>query len=367
MREIRPGYWKGELWHQGQRRTITFRGSAADAKLFEAKQRIEIRAKGIIDPRTSPRFVDFCVDQYKPHAKAHVRQSTWDVRRFQLENLIGFFGNMKLVGITTQHVERYKQRRLGDGIKKNTPNSELNVLSGVLKYARRLKLPCGEPEIVRFKVRRKKGRVWIWTSEEVQRIYDTCMRIAPRFFPLVFFLGQTGARKSEAIHLPWTNVDFDRGIIRIWSEADEDDPDDEYEVKSSDREVPLSDALADVLKKQRELWPDKDWVFPVTQGRSKGKQYVCFPKNTFNRVIEEAGLSGGPHKFRHTFASIFLARKPDLYLLSKLLGHSSFKVTEDIYAHLVPGYLEQARNVVGGEVPEPTRAKPKLKVVVGGR
>jgi len=75
---------------------------------------------------------------------------------------------------------------------------------------------------------------------------------------------------------------------------------------------------------------------------------------------------GWTHKFRHTFASIFLAKKPDLYLLSKL-GHSSFKVTEDIYAHLVPGSLEQARDVVGGEVPEPTKSKPRLKVVVGGR
>jgi integrase len=366
MKEIRPGYWKGEIWHQGKRQAITFRGSAADAKLYEAEQRIEISNKGIIDQRTSPKFVDFCVDHYKPYAKNHVRQTTWNVRRYQLESVILFFGELKLKRITTQHVEQYKQLRQSQCIAKSTINSELNVLSGVLGYGRKLKLPCAEPEIDRYKVRRKKGRVKFWTLGEVQRIYDTCMRVAPRFFPLVFFLGQTGARKSEAIHLPWTNVDFERGIVRIWSEADEGDPDeDNYEVKSSDREVPMSDALAEVLKKQREDWPNSEWVFPVTQGKSKGLQYVCFPKNPFMRIIEKAGLTGGPHKFRHSYASLFLAKEPDLYLLSKLLGHSSYKVTEDIYAHLVPGYLDKARNVVGGVVPKPM-TKPMLKVVAGG-
>jgi len=368
MREVKPGLWKGEIWHQGRRQTITFRGSAADAKVFEAKKRIEIRAKGIIDPKTVPRFVDFSVDHYKPFAKGHVRDTTWNVRRYQLENVILFFGDLKLTAITTQHVERYKQRRRSEGNAKSTINSELNVLSGVLAYARHIKAPCGEPQIVRYKVRRKKGRVKFWDLVEVQHIYDTCMREAPKFFPLVFFLGQTGARKSEAIHLPWTNVDFERGIIRIWSEADEDDPDEEgYEVKSSDREVPMSDALAEVLKKQREQWPKSEWVFPVSQGKSKGQQYICFPKNPFMRVISKAKLTGGPHKFRHSYASLFLAKEPDLYLLSKLLGHSSYKVTEDIYAHMVPGYLDKARNVVGGVVPEPTQAKPDLKVIAGGR
>lgn len=368
MREVKPGLWKGEIWHQGRRQTITFRGSAADAKLYEAEKRIEIRAKGIIDPRTSPNFVDFCVDQYKPYAKAHVRDSTWDVRRYQLENVILFFRDVKLVRITTQHVERYKQSRRSQDVEKSTINSELNVLSGVLTYARRIGVPCGEPEIVRFKLRRKKGRVKFWNQDEVQHIYDTCMRVAPKFFPLIFFLGQTGARKSEAIHLPWTNVDFERGIIRIWSEADEDDPDEEeYEVKSSDREVPMSDALERVLKDQRAAWPKSEWVFPVTQGPTKGQQYAFFPKNPFNRVVARAGLKGGPHKFRHSYASLFLAKEPDLYLLSKLLGHSSYKVTEDIYAHLVPGYLDKARNVVGGEVPEPTKTQPDLKVIAGGR
>ena len=357
MREVKPGYWKGEIWHQGKRQTISFQGSAADAKIYEARKRIEIRSQGIIDPRTSPSFVDYCVDVYKPYAKLNVRKSTWNVRRYQLEHLVLFFDKLPLMKITSQYVERYKQHRRDEQAKRATINSELNVLSSMLTYAREtLNLPCGKPKIVRLSERRKKANVRFWTPEQLKLIVDACLEHVPEIFPLVFFLAHTGARKSEAIHLPWTNVDFAQRIIRIWSEADTDDEadvEDGYQVKSSDREVPISDALLVILKEQKLKWGTSQWVFPVLQGKSKGERYAFFPKRTFNRVLRHAGVKGSPHMFRHTYASLFLANKPDLYLLSKVLGHSSYKVTEQVYAHMVPGYLDQARNVIPvGIVPQ---------------
>jgi integrase len=98
-------------------------------------------------------------------------------------------------------------------------------------------------------------------------------------------------------------------------------------------------------------------------------------KATFQRVLAATAIEakdgqpeippfkGGPHKLRHSFASNFLAKKPDLYLLSKPLGHSSFKVTERCYAHLVPGYLDAGRNIVTATIPEMLPEAPKLRRV----
>jgi integrase len=359
MREVKPGYWKGEIWIRGKRRTITFKGSAAGAKLYEAERKVEASAKGISDSRTVPGFGSFCVDVYKPHAKMHLGRGTWDVRRYQLENLILFFGDLRFDRINEQHIEQYKQARIKEAAKE-TINSELNVFCAVRTYAKdHLKLSLPDLKIRRYKIRRKKAKVRFWTAEELQRIFDACMQTAPKLFPLLFFLGQTGARKGEAIHLPWTNVDLENRIAKIWSEPDEDDPDDDpFETKSGDREVPLSDPLLGVLRKLKEKRPLSQYVFSVTQGKTKGKAYAFFPKNTFDRVLDKAGLTGSPHMFRHTYASLFLANKPDLFLVCKLLGHSTYKVTERIYAHLVPGYLEEARNVIPANVPPDPKPRP---------
>ncbi|GEM_PF-1997304 len=360
MREVRPGYWNGEIWHQGRRKKISFKGSAADAKLYEAQKRVEIRQTGIIDRKTSPSFASFCVEVYKPYAKAHLRRDTWNkVRRYQVEHLVLFFRDVRLLDVEPL-IERYKMERRKH-VAKVTVNSELTVFSAILTYADKLKVPCAKPTITYFPIRPKKGKVRFWSLDELQRLYETCMRMAPALFPLVFFLGQTGARKSEALHLPWDRVDFERRIIKIWSQVgdDDDDDDDNYEVKSIEREVPLSDALSEILTEHKQRGHSREWVFPSRNGTP----FASFPKGPFNRILKAAGLTGGPHKIRHTYASNFLAAKPDLYLLGRLLGHTHERVTA-IYAHLVPGYLAEARNVLPGIIPA---RNPTHSPTQGGR
>jgi integrase len=82
-------------------------------------------------------------------------------------------------------------------------------------------------------------------------------------------------------------------------------------------------------------------VFPSREG----SRYAFWPVNLFDRARKAAGLAGGPHKLRHTFASHFLATTPDLYLLAQIMGHSHAKVTE-LYAHLLPDHLARGRAAV---------------------
>jgi integrase/recombinase XerD len=50
-----------------------------------------------------------------------------------------------------------------------------------------------------------------------------------------------------------------------------------------------------------------------------------------DRLGRQAGIEGvrcSPHTFRHTFATLFMRASNDIFRLSKLLGHSSVKITE---------------------------------------
>ena len=49
------------------------------------------------------------------------------------------------------------------------------------------------------------------------------------------------------------------------------------------------------------------------------------------------------YDLRHSVATILLAAKIDLKVVSELLGHSSVAITADIYAHVLP---EQQQEVV---------------------
>jgi len=60
------------------------------------------------------------------------------------------------------------------------------------------------------------------------------------------------------------------------------------------------------------------------------------------------------HPARHTFATLLLSQQQDLYTVSKLLGHKSFKVTQ-IYAEVVDRKKRDAVNSLSGIFSFPSR------------
>jgi integrase len=50
------------------------------------------------------------------------------------------------------------------------------------------------------------------------------------------------------------------------------------------------------------------------------------------------------HDLRHTFASLLIQNGESLAYVKEQMGHSSIKVTVDVYGHLVPGANRQAVN-----------------------
>lgn len=200
LKEERPGVWRGDLWHQGRRIKLTFKGMSKEAKEYEAQRRLEIAKAGIVKTHDVLTFAVFVTDKYEPAAKLELSTGTWRVRPYQLKPLRHYFGAMKMTKITEQHIEVYKHLR-ARVVSKATVNSELNVLSAIFSYAREMKIPCGSPKIRRFKVRTNKGNAKAYSRAEVGFILSAAAVVAPRFFPLVKFLLETGARKSEGDQL----------------------------------------------------------------------------------------------------------------------------------------------------------------------
>jgi integrase len=305
-------------------------------------------------------FSDFCV-RYETHGKLHLKPSTWSVRKYQIEALKAAFGKDRLTEITAERIERYQEVRRKTGVRPVTVNNEIAVLHAILSYARSIGVPAAKPRTRMLKVRAAK-RVRVWNEEQVERLYEAIGRISPDTLPMVVFIANTGCRRGEAART-WENVDLERRIVRIW-------PSDDWQPKDNEaREVPIGDALLPWLNAERR---SPTWVFPCPRS---GERYRCWPARKFDRARKAAGLEGGVHTLRHTYASIFLKTTPDLYLLARVLGHSDVRLTTRVYAHLLPDHLDRARNAVflpAPVGPATTRAAkrwrvPATKKIVGPR
>lgn len=340
-----PGRRRGTrrivIWSEGKPLEWVFEGSRAEGDKFEARQRLELAAREGAR-RAVPRFSKLC-EEYGLHAEQHLKATTWKVRVFQLANLIEFFGQKPADAISVPMVDAYKAHRRQtlsvrgpnankDLVEPSTVNAELRVLRTIWNWATDAGYPMPKLKWKKLPVRGE-GRARAFTAEEMDRLYAAIRRTrSPSLLPLVIFIVNTGCRKGEAIEAQWSWVDEPAGLLRI--------PSNKYwQPKSGKpREVPLGDAVKAILsgphKHPTHLFPSNRKV-PLRR----------FPKELWAAACDAAGLTGGPHQLRHTFASHFLASVPDLPLLGKIMGHSTQKVTE-LYAHLLPGHLERGRNAV---------------------
>jgi integrase len=322
--------------HQGKQLEWIVEGTKADGDAFEARKRLELKALGE-QKRTAPKFSELC-ELYALHAESHLKESTWKrVRIYQVATLVEHFGKLKVDSIGVENIDAFKRTRLaqrmrGKPIGPTAVNNELRVLSAIFTWGRESGYPIPPLKWKKLK-RRGNDRVKFWSRDELDRIFESTRKLYPDLLPMVVFLINTGCRKGEALAAQWSWVDFEAGVITIPAS-------DVWQPKSGrSRDVPLADAVRAVLSGQPR---HATMLFPTSRGN---RPYEDFPRESFCEILSDAGVTGYPHMFRHTFASEFLAETRDLHLLSEILGHSTTRVTE-IYAHLLPGKLDRAKNAV---------------------
>ena len=148
--------------------------------------------------------------------------------------------------------------------------------------------------------------------------------------PLLLFLVGTGARVGEALALPWSDVDLAAGVATFRNTPDR-------RTKSGrDRTVHLPPAAIVALANL----PHRDGAVFRTQ---KGQRYEGESgqfKTAWAGAMRRAGLLDeageplcSPHALRHTWATWYMAAKPNPLALMHAGGWSALSLVER-YAHL---------------------------------
>ena len=157
----------------------------------------------------------------------------------------------------------------------------------------------------------------------------------------------TGLRRGEALGLKWSDVDLDAGrlvvtrqLTRVGGALVTSDT----KTARSRRAVDLSAPMVESLKAHKarqaaerlalgEAWADSGFVFTSSIGTPVDPRN-CYRE--FRGICEAAGLGRWhPHELRHSAASLMLAQGVKIQVVSELLGHSSIRMTADVYGHVL--------------------------------
>lgn len=218
------------------------------------------------------------------------------------------------------------------------------------------------------KSRKSKYVAYVFTHEEIARIFEHCDKIHPHrrssmhlVMPVfVRLLYSTGLRIMEGLKLQLKHVDFVNGILRIES-AKYDKP----------RLIPLSEAMFKILKQYCAVMHPKcladDYLFIgiTREPYSHHNIYVKFREVLLQARISHAGRGNGPriHDIRHTYACHALQRAAkrniDLHtalpILSTYMGHSSIQATSQylrMTAEVYPSIIDTVNAVCSYVIPE---------------
>jgi integrase len=210
-----------------------------------------------------------------------------------------------------------------------------------------------------------------WSPEEAGAFLDGIT--GDPFAALYELILLEGLRRGEAAGLRWddltvTDPDDGQGALRIRRQRvdvagriHEGPP----KTRSGERRIELGRRSVHLLlahhtdqARQRlaagPAWTDTGYIFTDTTGRPLRPETIT---RRFRRLVAAAGVRRiRVHDLRHLSASLQIQAGVSITLISKRLGHSTTRITGDIYGHILPGAGHAASNAANDLIPRRPRA-----------
>lgn len=133
---------------------------------------------------------------------------------------------------------------------------------------------------------------------------------------IIEMLAHTGLRRAEFYGLTWDCISPDLKFLKLKGKG------------RRARVIPLNQTCRDILRRYKRI----DGPVQITRrypGKT-GTYWLC------KRIARDIGIPKfGPHALRHLFCTRLVKAGVSIYLVSKLMGHSSVLTTSKIYAHIL--------------------------------
>lgn len=314
--------------------------------------------------RKAATIAELSIEYLKPDAQVSRKASTLALYKLYFRKHINpAIGSRRAIDLSSDDVVRL-HRKIG-ATSKATANRVVMTLGGMFTWATRTKhLRRPDNPARNIDLYKEKSRERFLSSQELGQLGDAIREAetiglpyevdetgpkakhAPKlenrrtvFDPFtvaaVRLLLLTGARLREILHLRWSDVDLERGLLNL------------TDSKTGKKSIILNAPALAVLSGLPRVGA---YVIASTSAGSEDERPKADLHRPWRAIIRKAGLDGlRIHDLRHTHASAGAGAGVSLQVIGRILGHRHSETTEK-YAHLADDPLRRASERIGTDL-----------------
>jgi len=273
------------------------------------------------------------------------KQTTKDLYRTLAKHILNHpIASKELTKILPSQIEKFFSDLKARELSGSTIRNIYAILSALFNDAIREKKISENPLTLVSRPKRTRTEARYLTAAEVRSVLENAQNL--RYRTALQLIAATGLRRGEALALRWGDIDLSGRSLRVRATLartkmglNVTPP----KTESAHRQVPLTDAMVEVLKFHRiaqdqekaaggNKYIDKGFVFATETGEPVD------PRNLFRALItaaRKAGISDiGLHTLRHSAATTMLEAGIPIHVVSRIIGHSGINITVDVYGHV---------------------------------
>lgn len=281
------------------------------------------------------------LDEWLLQQQMFLRPSTIASYKHKIEKyILPNIGFMRLDKLNAEHLRKLVEKWRLQFLSASTIQTIIRILHKSLKNAvEQRKLLTNPSDTLKIPKQQKKI-IRSLTQEEQKKLI--CVAKKDKTGLAVMLALYTGLRIGEISALRWEDINFFDNTIKIShtyqriSSSGHNKQTQMYlgkvKTTASERTIPIAEALLPLLKNAHRKNNNNEYVFQVNNHPMEPRLLTYH----FHRIRKKSGLEGIHfHQLRHTFATRCLEAQGDIASISALLGHTSTKMTLDIYTDTI--------------------------------
>lgn len=314
-----------------------------DAEKAQAEDMQEANKGGMSTKDKNIKFRDVIENFIKLYVEVNLKPST--IRSYKDHyrlHLKDFFKEIKLNDVNTLIISQFVKQKQKEGLSAKTINNILTSMGTIFNWAIENGYTLFNPAQRIKKLKVEHEEMNFLTKDEIEAILTYAQNNYPDFYPLLLTAIYSGMRRGEILALTWDCINFKKSTLKVTKTLFRGvitTP----KTKNSIREIKVPKKLMDVLWKLKNSAKSNELNLVFSQTNGKFIDADNMIKRRFNKVLDGAGVSRIRfHDLRHTYASLLLAKDMNIKYIQKQMGHASFEITMNTYAHLMPEVYEKS-------------------------